>query len=118
MEKNITFTSHRESQKGINGTSLQGYAKASRSYLEMLFGPPLSDVVDENKTSYEWHISIKHGQEEIGFVSVYDYKSDSSIDPGEEINWHVGAKNPYHASEVIDFITTGKFHKCLAEHNN
>lgn len=111
MEKNTTFTSHNESQKGINGTSLQGYAKASRVYLEMLFGPPLSELADEYKTSHEWHISIKHGQEEPAFVSIYDYKSDSSDDPGEEIHWHIGAKNSHHADQVIDFITTGKTFK-------
>lgn len=108
MEKNITFTSHHKSQKGITGTSLQGYAKASRSYLEMLFGPPLSEPVDDYKTSYEWHISVKNYSAVIGFVSIYDYKSDSSDDPEEEIHWHIGAKNLDDASAVINFITTGK----------
>ena len=108
MDKKITFTSHHKPQRGITGTSLQGYAKATRSYLEMLFGPPLNEPVDDYKTSYEWHISIKESQDVTGFVSIYDYKSDSSDDPEEVINWHIGAKNTYHAEEVIDFITTGK----------
>ena len=108
MERNITFINHLKAQKSITGTSLKGYAPASRAYLEMLFGPPLAEPGPDDKTTYEWHIELKHGEDTVGFVALYDYKSDSSDDPREEINWHVGAKNETHAMEVISFITTGK----------
>ena len=108
MDKKISFISHNKPQSGITGTSLQGYVLAKRSYLEMLFGPSLTESSPDNKTTYEWHIELKHGEESIGFVALYDYKSDSSDDANEEINWHVGAKNETHAMEVISFITTGK----------
>lgn len=111
MSKHITFINHNKPQSGINGSSLQGYVKTSRAYLEMLFGPPLTDPVDDYKTKYEWHIEIKHDGETQGFVAIYDYKSDHSDDVGEEIHWHVGAKGPYLSLEVVDFITTGKYHE-------
>lgn len=111
MSKQITFLSHHKPQRGINGSSLQGYIKSSRAYLEMLFGPPLPEAPDEYKTNYEWHVEVKHDGETQGFVAIYDYKSDHSDDIGEEIHWHVGAKGPYLALEVVDFIKTGKHHE-------
>ena len=111
MSKNISFISHHKPQRGITGTSLQSYLKASRAHLEMLFGPPLDEPVDDYKTSYEWHVEVKHDGESRGFVAIYDYKSDHSDDIGEEIQWHVGAKDVYLASEVVDFATTGKTFK-------
>lgn len=110
MERKISFINHSKPQPNITGTSLKGYAPASRVYLEMLFGPPLAEPSSDGKTTYEWHIELKHGESTVGFVSLYDYKSDSSDDEKEKINWHVGAKNDTHAMEVISFITTGKTH--------
>lgn len=109
MSKRIQFISHHKRNKGVNGTSLQGYVKTSRAYLEMIFGPPITDV-DEYKTSYEWHVEVKHDGESQGFVTIYDYKSDHSDDVGEEIHWHVGGKGPNLALEVVDFIKTGEHH--------
>ena len=108
---NIQFISHHKPHKGVNGTSLQGYVQCSRAYLEMLFGPPLPEPPDEYKTSYEWHIEVKHDGETSGFVAIYDYKSDHSDDIGEEIHWHVGARGSNLALEVVDFIKTGKHHE-------
>lgn len=109
--KNIQFISQSQPHSGVNGSSLQGYLLASRAYLEMLFGPPLPEPPDEYKTSYEWHVEIKHDGESKGVVAIYDYKSDHSDDIGEEIHWHIGAKGPTLALEICDFVKTGKHHE-------
>lgn len=105
----ITFTGLSKPSKNITGSSLSGYVKTNRKYLEMLFGPPLEPGPDD-KTIYEWHVDVHHDEEYAGTVAIYDYKSDHSEDPDEDIHWHLGSKSKYHAMEVEDFILTGQKH--------
>ncbi len=111
MPEHIEFISQARNSKLIVGTGLSGYVKCSRAHLEALFGPPLpDDCIDTYKTSYEWHVHVKHDGHEIGAVAIYDYKSDHSDDIGEEIHWHIGSKTNSLALEVTEFINTGNKH--------
>ena len=109
MPEHIEFISQSEPSKLITGSGLSGYVKCSRAHLEALFGPPLpTKYIDEYKTSYEWHVLIRHNGHDTGAVAIYDYKSDHSDDIGEEIHWHLGSKTKTLALEITDFITHGK----------
>jgi hypothetical protein len=109
MSKHTVFKSTHEPSKHITGSSLSGYVKCSRAFLESCFGPPLDrKYVDEYKTFYEWHVEIEHDGEFSGAVAIYDYKSDHSDDIGEEIVWHLGSKQKQHADQLVEFMTNGK----------
>jgi hypothetical protein len=107
MGKHIEFISKSKPSKYIVGSGLAGYVQTTRRHLEGCFGPPLdSKYIDQYKTTAEWHVEIKHDGDIVGAVAIYDYKSDSSDNPDEEIHWHLGCKTKNLALEITDFITT------------
>jgi hypothetical protein len=104
----VTIESIGNSKKA-NGTSLSGYIKTSYSTLVELFGDSLGPSAD-NKVAAEWHLLIKDRGEEVGFATIYNYKTGINYDErhGLEVenirDWHVGSKSTLDFYNVEDYI--------------
>lgn len=106
----VTIESIGNSKKACR-TSLSGYLNTSYSTLVELFGEPLGPSPD-NKVDAEWHVLIKDQGEEVGFATIYNYKTgkgydrDLGLDVEDIKNWHVGSKHSHEFFYVEDYVET------------
>lgn len=73
----------RQTTNVLNGTSLQGYVKATFAELVSAFGQP--EINPSDKVIHQWALNIE------GVIcSIYDYKDH--LNTGKPEEWHVGSK--------------------------
>tara|TARA_R110000787_G_scaffold272547_1_gene380018 strand:- start:10 stop:306 length:297 start_codon:yes stop_codon:yes gene_type:complete len=93
-----------EATENVDGTSLQGYIKASYEQLLRAFGPPNPDLCDNYKIDVEWAFEFADGT----VATLYNWKNGKNYcgDEGLELNdiyeWNVGGKNEKAVSRLLE----------------
>ena len=95
--------------KRANGTSLGGYINVTYEQLTDTLGASLGPSPD-NKVLAEWHVVIRDQGEDVGFATIYNYKTGNNYDPQGGLNvqdiqtWHVGTKHAHEYSYINQFF--------------
>ena len=93
-----------EAIENVEGTSLQGYIKASYEQLLAAFGPPNPRLTDNYKTDVEWAFEFADGT----IATLYNWKNGKNYLRGEglELNdiyeWNVGGKTEKAVSRLLE----------------
>jgi len=91
-----------EATKNVNGTSLQGYIRASYEQLLKAFGRPHEGMSDGYKTDVEWAFEFADGT----IATLYNWKNGKNYcgSEGLELNdiydWNVGG----HSDKAVEKI--------------
>ena len=72
----------KHTNRGINGTSLQGYVSTTYATLVEKFGQP--NIGAGDKTNSEWALRFSDGT----VATIYDYKEPMT--PVTKYDWHIG----------------------------
>lgn len=92
----------------INGTSLQGYMKASYDDLVKAFGEPDFDSTrdgESDKVHTQWALEFENAEGDMIIATIYDWKEDSAYNSRVgEYNWHIGGNSYDAVSAVYDFV--------------
>ena len=91
-----------EAGRNINGSHLVGYVRATYPELCQVFGAPISQPWDEDKSSVEWYLELEDGC----IATLYDYYS--SAIGNKPYDWHIGGKTLTVADSVKAAIEANK----------
>lgn len=84
--------------QAVNGTSLQGYIRATYAELVERFGQPEGGG---DKTTVEWMLKFEDGT----VATIYDWKEYET--PTYEYDWHIGGKSKAAVSAVKSTFRQG-----------